>query len=230
MQSVAIEPFRIFQRPLEALMAKWGTRVESAAAWIAETRVTFFVAKDPQASSVVEAQALAFNGLRTPKNATVRALDLSRMLLSHGAGTYLMVKLDVEGAEYTLLPQLIATGALCRVRHLLIEWHLNALPAAKRLSGVGLRESYKSILRACPSTSSGAGADVLKRTLLNDEERENNDEEVPGLKELLERHTPAPNRTSTSAGGTAAAASRSSHRRPFAQAHAKLVVRDGGQR
>jgi FkbM family methyltransferase len=34
-----------------------------------------------------------------------------------------IVKMDVEGAEYTLLPHLIETGAIQWIKRLLIEWH-----------------------------------------------------------------------------------------------------------
>ena len=35
----------------------------------------------------------------------------------------IVAKIDVEAAEYEVLPHLLAAGALCNVRHLLVEWH-----------------------------------------------------------------------------------------------------------
>ena len=59
----------------------------------------------------------------------VRAMDISRFFLEEVlpfAQTVVM-KLDVEGAETTVLPRLIASGALCRMDTLLIEQHYSGL-------------------------------------------------------------------------------------------------------
>ena len=34
------------------------------------------------------------------------------------------MKLDVESLEYELLPWLLTHGVLCRLRFVLVEWHL----------------------------------------------------------------------------------------------------------
>lgn len=62
---------------------------------------------------------------------TVRSIDLARFLKEHvharrvpfGATSTVVVKLDVEGHEYILLPHLIASGALCRVNLVFYEFH-----------------------------------------------------------------------------------------------------------
>ena len=40
----------------------------------------------------------------------------------------ILLKMDIEGAEFSLLPHLLMAGALCTVTHLRTEWHLNSLP------------------------------------------------------------------------------------------------------
>ena len=59
-----------------------------------------------------------------------------------------ILKLDVEGSEYTLLPWLLANNALCRMQYMLIEWHLNSLPPHARLAALGLRLSLHATLEA----------------------------------------------------------------------------------
>jgi hypothetical protein len=49
--------------------------------------------------------------------------NLAALLLSFDAEDELILKLDCEGAEYPLVPHLIATGAAARLRLALIEWH-----------------------------------------------------------------------------------------------------------
>jgi len=64
---------------------------------------------------------------------TVHQVNLSDFLLGlkerNGQGTQaflkptVVMKMDIEGAEYKILPNLIQTGALCMINYLLIEWH-----------------------------------------------------------------------------------------------------------
>ena len=49
------------------------------------------------------------------------------------------MKLDIEGGEYKLLAHLIHDKMLCRLDHLLVEWHLNAMSLEERLPCLGLR-------------------------------------------------------------------------------------------
>lgn len=54
---------------------------------------------------------------------TVPCFDLAAWLAEREPGTVL--KLDAEGAEYELVPHLIATGEDRRLSLLLIEWHFD---------------------------------------------------------------------------------------------------------
>ena len=75
---------------------------------------------------------------------------IERAKTTHGAKLSVLLKLDVEGAEYDLLPHLLVRGALCLVDFLVIDWHLNSLPEARRLAGIGLRHSLGATVRgAC---------------------------------------------------------------------------------
>lgn len=51
----------------------------------------------------------------------VRCVDLAEIVLGHEGDVVL--KIDAEGAEWTLLPHLIATGASGRLRECWVEWH-----------------------------------------------------------------------------------------------------------
>jgi hypothetical protein len=70
--------------------------------------------------------------------------DLARWLLELPKAEIVM-KLDVEGAEYVLLPHLIETGAIRRVNRLLVEWHVGRYAN-------GLQSDRRAIMRGidCP--------------------------------------------------------------------------------
>jgi FkbM family methyltransferase len=67
-----------------------------------------------------------YGELDTAHPVTVLTIDLSKWLLENTRPSdYVILKLDVEGAEYDILEKMIRDGSLDRVRHLFIEWHWN---------------------------------------------------------------------------------------------------------
>ena len=91
-----------------------------------------------------------------------------------------LLKLDVEGAEYRLIPHLLVTGALCLPTHLFVEWHLNSVPEPERLAALALRLSLPATLDTCATPP---------RVLVNDDYALNNlYTRVPGLDALATLH------------------------------------------
>ena len=89
-------------------------------------------------------RSMAHDGAAT---VLVRTLDLAALVqtvASHlragtpggGEGRHLVMKLDVEGSEYTVLPHLALRGALCQIDLLMIEYHARYFDgkAAKRVA------------------------------------------------------------------------------------------------
>ena len=73
------------------------------------------------------------------------------MISAYGGGAMKPVpaflKMDIEGGEYTVLPALLASRALCgRIGFVLLEWHLNKLPRSKRRGGLALTAAMRTIL------------------------------------------------------------------------------------
>ena len=82
------------------------------------------------------------------ESSVMPALDLGKFLTTrvpraHGIS---LMKLDVEGGEFRLLPWLLLHGAICHLRYLHLEWHLNRLAVEERLSGLALRLTLHSLL------------------------------------------------------------------------------------
>ncbi len=96
-----------------------GTRVRlrNKAAWTRNGTLTLMVGNSPLGSTVMRERGLSAQAERT-----VRCFDLARFIQLLPDGE-LVLKLDVEGAEYPLLQQLADTGTLSKVGCLLVEWH-----------------------------------------------------------------------------------------------------------
>ena len=92
----------------------------------------------------------------------------------------------MEVAEYELLPHLLLSGALCIPTHLLVEWHLNALPPPRRLAGLALRLGFDELLKTgCATSDHGSGP----RVIVHDDFDVNNAyAEVPDLAEIQRNH------------------------------------------
>ena len=168
-----------------------GSRFEPAAAWHSDGTINIFLSDNSQATSMSLAVAAQWNHEGTrPSNMTVRSLDLARymretLLLSHSDMDVLtLLKIDVESAEYELLPHLVARRALCGIRYLHIEWHVDALSPASRLAGLGLMHSLGHVLK----TSCVVGGGTAPVLIVHEQSPRNNGLEVPGLSKLLELH------------------------------------------
>ena len=81
-------------------------------------------------ASAVSSQGIAHtNNTRGNKNdVIVRTIDLAALISVvarrvRAAGGKILMKLDVEGTEFTLVPWLMATRTMCDIDMLFIEWH-----------------------------------------------------------------------------------------------------------
>lgn len=186
-EPILFEPQRQFAAPLRQLADDWGGTFYPAVAWTRETNLSFYISHFKEASSLSEQLALTFSRPEVNSRVsrvTVPAVNLANVLRScvqRAKGGPIIVKLDVEAAEYDLLPRLLITGALCRCTFLLIEWHLNALPPERRLHGVLLRNAFDKLLER--------GCIRPPRLIIHDEDFLNNfGEPIPGLGELAARY------------------------------------------
>ena len=186
-EPILFEPQREYAAELRKLASDWGGTFHPAVAWTKATNLSFYLSHFKEASSLSEQLALTFS--KPEVNArvsrvTVPAVDLSRVLRNcvwRARGGPIILKLDVEAAEYDLLPRLLITGALCRCTFLLVEWHLNALPPKRKLEGVLLRNAFDGLL--------ARGCFRPPRLIIHDEDFLNNfGEPIAGLSELAARY------------------------------------------
>jgi len=138
-----------------------GSRLIAAAAWLEDTNLTLHIPKTGDRKSVSASLSHEAKA-NTTTRVLVRAVSLASFLRLEAPRYDLVVlKLDVEGAEYRLLPRLLLSGSLCLVDYLHVEWHLGyepndgtplpahsaITPSSARLTGLAIRHSIDELLR-----------------------------------------------------------------------------------
>jgi hypothetical protein len=95
----------------------------------------------------------------------VQSIDLAEFLLRNITpfASTIVMKIDIEGGEYQLLPRLVATGALCDVDLLFLEQH-----SADWAASNAQRDLYHHASALAHSGMAGTGCKV-KMSLLDDE-------------------------------------------------------------
>jgi len=111
-----------------AAAAKADPRIHhhNVAVWNKDTTLTFGLRKS--ASHVVEgtggASGVFGKDRKVKLEHEVVAVDLARWLKAHARDEdFVLVKMDIEGAEMVVLPALIASGAACLIDELYLECH-----------------------------------------------------------------------------------------------------------
>lgn len=120
------EPQRAHQRVLQELAERRPcyTQMMPVALWIENTTLDFFICTDVwgDSGSTLFAHKLCQLDRENPQ--LVEAIDTALFLTEHvRPRDYVILKLDIEGAEYHVVPHLIETGAITLINELYIEWH-----------------------------------------------------------------------------------------------------------
>lgn len=186
LRQTCVEPQPRFRERLARLAALHGWRFVPAAAVglpPASGTVGLTLSKCSECVSTLPAMSGRYNpGGRAGSRFFAPAVGLAELIANATAGASAsLLKLDIEGGEYAVLPRLVTSGALCRLTHLLIEWHLNALPPPQRLGAVAMRHSLDATLR------SGCAAPPFVQH--HEYEPNNFFLAVPGLDAEARRHT-----------------------------------------
>ena len=149
---IMFEPQQQLHAQLSILVAQWHGVLVPAAAWTHNTSLTFHLTNNSESASLMN--NIDWKDGRKWTAVTVPAIDLAERLLHElpraaareNNESIVFFKFDVEGAEFEVLPRLISTRVLCRVRFLLIEWHIKNLPPEKRAAGLAMKEALAGIL------------------------------------------------------------------------------------
>ena len=120
-----------------SLAARWSGTFHAVAAATADGSLDFFAPpRNASKADTVVASLLDSNRPSVAKEQiSVPAIDLAVPMLRLRPDEIVLIKLDVEGYEFELLPHLLESGALCLVDYLHIEWHPSVLPQARLSRG-----------------------------------------------------------------------------------------------
>ncbi len=103
------------------------------AAWILDGTISLFQSEHASASTVVQGKVEYVERGWTPINYErphdTPSIDFSRWLLANfSREDHIVVKMDIEGAEYKVLEKMLSNGALSLVSQLRCEWHYDRFP------------------------------------------------------------------------------------------------------
>lgn len=103
------------------------------AIWTTDCHLPFYVSKDERqvGSSLLQEKLCKVDGAIVPnwydEPLQVECINFSRWLETLPLYYSLTLKLDIEGAEYDVLSQMIECGTIRRVKKLFVEFHLETL-------------------------------------------------------------------------------------------------------
>jgi len=106
-----------------------------AAAWTYDGTINLYGSGADQASTVVpgKVEVAGWPQIDYQKPQFVPCFDFSAWLLrTFTLQDHVVVKMDVEGAEYVLLEKMIADRSLLLVKELFCEWHYDRYPNISR--------------------------------------------------------------------------------------------------
>ncbi|KAK7387276.1 hypothetical protein VNO78_27947 [Psophocarpus tetragonolobus] len=125
----AIEADKSFH---EEYMAKRGVTLLPYAAWVRNETLFFEITRDPSKKVMMRGRGMGrINPVQTSSTHMgdmdkIQGFDFAEWLKSVVTKKdFVVMKMDVEGTEFHLIPRLIQTGAICLVDELFLECHYN---------------------------------------------------------------------------------------------------------
>jgi FkbM family methyltransferase len=97
--------------------------VRDEAIWTKNGKMLFYISNDRWGDLGCTLDPTKRESLDLANPRVVNTIDFSEFLLSFNEDDYLVVKLDIEGAEYEVIESILNSGAINRVNELFIEWH-----------------------------------------------------------------------------------------------------------
>ncbi len=132
-----------------SLAAKKAFNIIWAAAWTYDGTIDFFQSGADAASTVVPGKVEINNWpqIDYSKPHIVPCFDISGWLLRSFQPTdNIVLKIDIEGAEYAILSKMINDGSIHLVRRLMCEWHQDRFPQISNDAHETLRTKLKALV------------------------------------------------------------------------------------
>ena len=120
------------------------------AAWIWDGVIEFFPGADTDESSTVLVGKKSIPGMTVSYTSPllVRSIDFDRWLRENTSGDdEIVLKMDIEGAEYKVLSRCMDTGSITRVKLARVEWHWDRYPQVTRAEHDRIRTRLKEMVQ-----------------------------------------------------------------------------------
>ena len=101
--------------------------VRDEAIWKENSEMQFYISNDRWGDLGCTLDPSKRESLDLANPRTVKTINFSDFLLSFDEDDYIVVKLDIEGAEYELLNHMLSTNCLEYVNDLFVEFHLGKI-------------------------------------------------------------------------------------------------------
>jgi FkbM family methyltransferase len=108
-----------------------GVQVMECAAWIADGTIDFYLGTNSDVSSTVLTRKKTITEWEVDYAHAVKvpSLDFARWFKENTSDDdRIIIKMDIEGAEYKVLQRLVDTGLMRRITELRVEWHWDRYP------------------------------------------------------------------------------------------------------
>jgi FkbM family methyltransferase len=107
--------------------------LHAAALWNQDTELDLVLGDTPQAEGSTVLAGKQTGGVGAGGSVRVRAVDTARWIREHASvGGEVVLKLNVEGAEYAILERLLETGVMGLVRELWFAPHVDKIESITR--------------------------------------------------------------------------------------------------
>jgi FkbM family methyltransferase len=124
---VAFEANPAYAAHFERARETWPVELVQAAVWVQDGTIRFYLGEEGPESSVLFEKTTG--GFRQDNALDVPSVDFSAWMSREvGPADEVVLKMDIEGAEFPVLEKMLADGTTRRVELLLIEWHADRLP------------------------------------------------------------------------------------------------------
>ena len=104
---------------------KYNFFVREEALWVEDCEKEFFISIDRWGDLGCTLKPEKNEKLDKQNPLIVKCINFSNFLKSFNDDTYIVLKLDVEGAEYDILEHLIYEGTITKINELYVEFHDN---------------------------------------------------------------------------------------------------------
>lgn len=120
-KSIAFDPNPHYKDELDRISNILGTEIIKKAVLDHNGTIEFSLRSNDEKSSVMKEKNCWADG----EIMTVPCIDFAEYL--YNLGEDVVIRMDIEGAEYPVLERLIMTGVIKQVKYLGIEWHASKM-------------------------------------------------------------------------------------------------------